>query len=279
MVPALAAALLLATASWLAWQRSANPAGETAMQDGLPSILVPPFHTLNAADLWLGAGLASDVEGALTGLRALGVRPWSLRGPSVVLPAASQAPTDDAAAVSVSRRLQTDYVLVGEIESQVARMEIAVRLLRVRDGTPVWSGIYWRDSASLPAFPSELSLAVAEALHVVPSPCLAVALDPEHRRDPAAYHWYLEGLARRGNEDPAGVRQAPDLFRRATVRDPGFASAWVALAEALEHVADRGSNLSKTDTAEWRRAAERGVAFDSLNGEAFLRRAMARTAR
>ncbi len=152
IVSALAAVLVFVVANWFVRRDSAR-------QDGMPSILVPPFRILNVADRTsLGSGLVRGVEGALTATEGLAVRPWTVAVP--------EAPTDDAAAVRAGRRLHTTYVLVGEVEGQADRTEIAIRLLRVRDGTPVWSGTYWRDLVALPAFPSELALDIADALRL-----------------------------------------------------------------------------------------------------------------
>jgi TolB-like protein len=151
--------------------RPGDQAAGTAPDDA-PSILVPPFRTVHAADRdSLGSGLARNVEGALTRLQGLAVQSW-VRDPHTVPRSSSGPPTEDAAAVDLGRRLRSTYVLVGVVEHQDARTAIAVRLLRARDGTAVWSGTYWRDTTALTTFPSELAAAVAEALHL-----------PSERRD------------------------------------------------------------------------------------------------
>ena len=158
--------VVLSAAASLAWHRvrPAHRATKSAPNNGTPSILVPPFRTVHAADRDpLGSRLAQDVEGALKQLQGLAVQSWvrDLHDASF-----SAAPTEDAAAVDLGRRLHSTYVLVGMVEHQTARTAIVVRLLRARDGTAVWSGTYWRDTTALTSFPSELAAAVAEALHL-----------------------------------------------------------------------------------------------------------------
>jgi TolB-like protein len=66
----------------------------------------------------------------------------------------------------VGKQRRSGYILLGQFEQLGTRTEIVVRLLRVRDGHPVWSGTYWRDPDGMTAFPLELAQDVTEALRL-----------------------------------------------------------------------------------------------------------------
>ena len=126
------------------------------------TILVSPFTSLVAQDRDLGASLAKQVESALGASPQVTIRPWEMVTPSA--PPLSGQATPDAATQVVGRQRDANYILVGQLEHLGTRIEIAVRLLRVCDGHPVWSGTYWRDSGGMIALPPELALDVSEAL-------------------------------------------------------------------------------------------------------------------
>ena len=158
ILPALTASVLLIGAAWIKWDQLKSPRAEDR------TILVFPFRSLNMSEqASLGAVLAEKVNSALTESHQLTVQSWDLSKLSAS-PSSIEAPTDEAAALRVGSRRPAGYILLGQFAQLGTRTEIVVRLLRVRDGHPVWSGTYWRDSSGMTAFPSELAQDVAEAL-------------------------------------------------------------------------------------------------------------------
>jgi hypothetical protein len=107
-------------------------------------------------DPWSGAGLEELVRRALAA-EGVAVRPtWDTR---------DTAPAADVKALaSLGRRLDVAYTLGGTVGRHDRRSEIGMQLVRVRDGSPVWSSTFWRDQADLESLPSELAAAVGEVL-------------------------------------------------------------------------------------------------------------------
>jgi TolB-like protein len=160
----LGAGFLLAGASWIEWYHHRASTGNRSKPDDR-TILVLPFRSPNRqAQVELGVGLADRVQAALTASHQLTVRSWDLGSSSTPL-LFTEAPIDEVV-VAAGRQRRAGYVLLGQFEQLGTRTEIAVRLLRVRDGNPVWSGTYWRGPDGMTAFPSELALDVAEALRL-----------------------------------------------------------------------------------------------------------------
>jgi TolB-like protein len=174
---ALGGALLLVGASWIRWRqpRSATSSGST-LEDR--TILVLPFRSQNVSDRAALDRFDSEVEAALTAANQLMVRSWDRGGLF-----STEAPADEAA-LAAGRQRGAGYVLIGQFEQLGSRTEIAVRLLRVRDGNPVWSGTYWRGHDAMTAFPSELALDVAEALRLPSSTGGSTPRGPAHTPTP-----------------------------------------------------------------------------------------------
>ncbi len=81
------------------------------------------------------------------------------------------------------------------------------------------------------AIQSEISGMIASALEATLSPREQQAISNRPTENLAAYNAYLLGrqlMARRGIED---LTRAQQEFQRATELDPGFAMAWVGVAE------------------------------------------------
>jgi serine/threonine-protein kinase len=76
-------------------------------------------------------------------------------------------------------------------------------------------------------------------------------------------------------ESPAvdAARRAADLFGQAIRRDSTFAEAWVGLASAYQELSQVGGPTPVETLVLWRRAIDRAIALDSLNGEAYAQRA------
>jgi len=183
ILPALSAAVLLTGAGLIKWHRLRAPTGsKSTLKDR--TILVLPFRSANGSDrVTLGASLASEVEAALTASHQLTVRSWDL-GRLSTSPLPTPAPADEAAALAVGRKQRAGYILLGQVERLAIRTEIAVRLMRVGDGHPVWSGIYWRDPDGMTAFPSELAQDVAEALRLPSSAGRSTPKGPAQKSAP-----------------------------------------------------------------------------------------------
>ncbi|MGE0803653.1 MAG: tetratricopeptide repeat protein, partial [Lautropia sp.] len=122
-------------------------------------------------------------------------------------------------------------VLDGGVQREGARLRHNARLLRTGDGRLLWSGQFDEHVGDIftvqDAIARQVWAALMPDLLAAPSPTLR-----RHTRDAEAYQWYLTGRYFRVQRIGAdGLREARTAFARAIARDPGFALAWVGLAE------------------------------------------------
>jgi len=238
---------------------SPGPGGRA---EALRSVAVLPFTSLgDTAQEYIGDGFTNAVIDALVRVEGLRVpasgRVFSYRGRD---------------AREAGRELDVRTVVTGSVQVAGSRLRVWSRLVKVDDGTTVWSHQYNSDMASI--FPTQDSIAtgIVEALRVRVAGVPSVAVGRGVRtRDPEAYQLYLRAQQAMSRLD---AEQGIALFEQALARDSTFADAWAALADAYGWPSTR---LPPAEVAaRGRRAAQRAIELDSLNGYAFSLRGLSR---
>ena len=211
---ALLAVLFIAlAAAFYAWrQRSlaAQPA----------SIAVLPFRNLGNGDPYFAEGIGEEILGQLAGEPQFRIVGGSSRGQ-----------TGESADVrDLGRRLDVDYVLEGTVRRQNQQVRVNAHLLRVSDGTRLWSHGYDGDLDDIFAIQRRIGVAIAGALQrkLSQAPVLAGPLVT----DGQAYGLYLTARGLIRSRSRRAGPTAVDLLRDAIQIDQGYAPAWASLGEA-----------------------------------------------
>ena len=203
------------------------------------SLVVLPFQNVGAdpENEYFSDGLTEELIVALSRLPGLRVAPrtssFAFKG--------QQVPVD-----SIARRLNVAHVLDGSVRTSKGRLRITAQLVHAENGALLWSERYDRDLADVFAVQEDISHAIVGALELQLGAAGTRAAS-QATPDMEAYDLYLRGrfLYKRSGE--ADVAQAIGLFQQALERDPGYAAAWVGLADAY------------TMQANWAYAAPREV--------------------
>jgi len=138
----------------------------------------------------------------------------------------------------IGRRLQVDHYLDGNLEAGENKLRVDVKLVRVDTGAVLWSGQYEREQEDLPAIMDEIGQAVIQTIGVTRPPEKA---SPQVTAQPPsfeAYDAYAQGrfLVNKGAKE--NLEKALEYFDRAVVKDPGFALAFEARADAYLRLAE-----------------------------------------
>jgi TolB-like protein/TolA-binding protein len=191
----------------------------------LRSVAVLPFKPLvpAAQDEYLELGMADAVITSLSRLRQLVVRP-----PTAIVKYAGSGQDPIAA----GRELRVDAVLDGSVQRLGDRIKVTVRLIRVRDGRPLWADEFEQRSADLFDVQSSIAERVAAALALTLSGEENARLNRRETTNSEAYQLYLQGRYFWNKRTEESLRKAVNLFQRATEKDPGYALAHVGLADA-----------------------------------------------
>jgi TolB-like protein/tetratricopeptide (TPR) repeat protein len=138
----------------------------------------------------------------------------------------------------IGNALRVSHVLEGSVHRVDGRIRVNAQLIDARSDTHLWAETYERDRAELFAIETELAEHVARRLSVALSGAEKSALAAKPTQDLQAYELYSRGrqlMATASIMDPDPEEKALaciELFERAVARDPSFALAWCALADA-----------------------------------------------
>jgi TolB-like protein len=148
-------------------ERAGPPDSGLATPDSV-RIAVLPFATVgDSGGRYFGLGLAAEVERMLDSVEHVTVQPWNQEQNSVTWKDVPSS-DDDSGLARLGHRLGVTHVLGGSVRRDGARTGMALKLIRVRDGLALWSGMYWRETSGLHVLPEDLTADVAEALRTAP---------------------------------------------------------------------------------------------------------------
>ncbi|HTW64637.1 MAG TPA: winged helix-turn-helix domain-containing protein [Bryobacteraceae bacterium] len=225
------------------------------------SIAVLPFQHLenSGTDQFLELGIADTLITRLSGVSALNVRPAN---------AVRKFRDPEQDPVAIGRILKVDTVLDGSVQTMFDQIRVTLRLIRVRDGKPLWAATLDGDSRDLFSLQDSVSREVAQALKLQLSPNERQVFAKRSTGDREAYGAYLKGRFFLGKRTPEGYEKAIDYFQQATRLDSSYALAYAGLADGyLMLQGDAGENPLEA-TPKARAAAQKALQLDPALGAA-----------
>jgi TolB-like protein/Flp pilus assembly protein TadD len=222
--------LLVGAGIWLLLPRSTRVATERAVAravtPGTPvSIAVLPFVDMTAGgrDAPLAEGLSEEISNWLAQIPDLQV---VARTSSFVFKGANQDVR------KVGKLLDATHVLEGSIRRGEGTVRITVQLVAAADGYHLWSRTFTLPDTDALRIEDAVSRSVAEALNAKLSDETERRWKARQAKVPQAQDLFLQGRAEQKRRTAEHNLRAMDLFQRAIKEDPGFALAYVSLAEA-----------------------------------------------
>ena len=193
----------------------------------LSTLAVLPFKPLvsDARDELLEVGMADSLIARLSTVPGLVVRSiGSVRRYA----GADQDP------LRAARDLDVAWIVDGSLQRRGDQLRVTARLLRAADGSAAWSGSFDEKFTGVFEVQDVISARVAQVL----APSLEVfagAPSPQTglggTRNTDAYQLYLAAARHAQDMRADGLRKSIDLYKQALELDPGYALAWVGLAE------------------------------------------------
>jgi len=175
----------------------------------------------------------------------------------------------------IANELGVATVMEGAVQRAGNTVRINVQLIDARTDEHLWAEIFDREltAENLFAIQSEISSQIASALKAALSPEEQQRISEKPTENLAAYNAYMRGRLLLATRSSEGVDQAAGEFQSAVDLDPGFALAWVGVADAAA-LRTLYSDLDPVDSLQQRRAAtERALALNDRLGEAHLAKA------
>ena len=261
----LAAVMLLAAASGWSFARGRPAVGRAPAEE---SIAVLPFRDMSAEkdQAYFAEGLAEELRNELArspGLRVAAGRSSSMFGKGA----------DDIH--NIGNKLHVANLLQGSVRKLGNRARISVQLVKSADGFELWSDTFDRELTDVLAVQQDIAVAVTGKLRVTlisgqTRPGSRVPIPEAGRiREGEAHNLYMEGRYFLQRRNRANLEKAVDYFEQASRISPGYAPAWVGLAEARSGQAGSGYIASDDAYRMARDAVDRALALDPARGDAY----------
>ena len=226
------------------------------------SIAVLAFDDLSPAhdQKNFSEGMAEEILNALTRVKALTVigRSSSFRFQGT-----------DVGPQQIGTRLGVAHVLEGSVRKQGEQLRITVALVQTSDGVQQWSKSYDGSLADVFKLQESCARDIAAQMNVVLGDHGKQQLVQHSTDNPDAYALFVEAQtlvnARVGDNLPRAIGK----LEQATALDPDFARAWSKLAVAYAVLPQYVSGDWKTSWKASDRAAERALALDPDDAEAY----------
>ena len=133
----------------------------------------------------------------------------------------------------IARELNVDGVVEGSVMRSGNRVRITARLIYAPTEQNLWAETYERDLGDVLKLQGDVAETVAEQVRAQLTPEQHARLRSAQAVNPDAYEAYLKGRFSEVRSTQAGLQQAQDYFTKAIQEDPGFALAYVGLADSF----------------------------------------------
>jgi TolB-like protein/lipopolysaccharide biosynthesis regulator YciM len=170
----------------------------------------------------------------------------------------------------IGTQLGVATVLEGGVQRVGEHVRINVQLIDCKTEAHLWAETYDREltAANVFSIQSEIAKTVADALQATLSPGEQAQLATVPTDNLAAYQAYLLGKQFLAKETTADVSKAMNHFRRAVELDPGFALAYVGLADGYIYQNEFSGRPPKEMLDKAMAAIETALRLDEKLGEA-----------
>jgi len=234
---------------------------QVKVEEPSPSIAVLPFANLSSdkENEYFSDGLAEEILNALTQLPGLRV---------VARASAFAFRGREHAIREIADKLRVDTVLHGSVRRSGNRIRVTAQLIRVNDESQLWSERYDRELRDVFDIQDEIAQAIVEKLKVKLGAKTGQPLVKRYTENLEAHSLYLKGNFHLYRFAPEDMERAREYLEQAVTLEPGYAPAWVQLADY--HIARAAHAVAppQHELPRAREAALRAVAADDTLAEA-----------
>jgi serine/threonine-protein kinase len=260
-VVAVAAALALAGAAIMALRHRPDARANASASLPAASIAVLPFSdlSLNRDQEYFCDGMAEEIISTLA-------RIDGLRVTARTSAFAFKGRSEDVR--QIGQQLNVAKLLEGSVRKAGNRLRITVQVVNTADGFHSWSRSYDRELTDVLAIQDEIAHEVAREFDVTVNRGGGLLASERQTADLEAYNLYLRGRYFWNKRTPEAVEAGLRLFEEAIQKDPGYALAYVGIADAHNLLHVYGGASPAHAHAEARAAIARALQIDDTLAEA-----------
>jgi tetratricopeptide (TPR) repeat protein len=130
----------------------------------------------------------------------------------------------------IGKKLDVETLLEGSVRKAGNRLRITAQLVKVADGSHIWSDAYNRDLEDVFEIQEEISLAIVDNLKVKLLGKEKAAIVKRHTDNLEAYNLYLKGNYYSQMFTAEGFKKAFEYFEQSLQKDSNHSLAYVGLA-------------------------------------------------
>ncbi|MCF6287668.1 MAG: winged helix-turn-helix domain-containing protein [Proteobacteria bacterium] len=122
----------------------------------------------------------------------------------------------------IGQELNVNYIMEGSVRKSGEKLRVTVQLIRVSDGSHIWSQTYDHDMQNVFKIQDEIALAVSEKLEISLSNDRIVKKKPVN---PGAHSLYLKGLYYFRENTDTSIKQALEIIAESLAIDANYVPA------------------------------------------------------
>ena len=236
---------------------------KAAAEKPKPSIAVLPFRNISAdpEQDYFCEGMSEEIINALTHIENL----------KVIARTSAFAFKDKQEDVrEIGKKLDVEHLLEGSVRKAGNRLRITAQLVKVSDGSHLWSERYDREMEDVFEIQDEISLSIVDKLKVK---LLAGEKEVVMKRltdNPELYNLYLLGRYHWNKFTEKDLKKSQEYFEQAIRLDPEYAPAYAGIGVVFMLLGGGGVNVMPPNTAipKAKSFLEKAITIDPECGEA-----------
>lgn len=231
--------------------------------NSLQTLAILPFRPLvtENRDEALELGMADTLISRLGNNREIVVRPLS---------SVRNFGKLEQDAIETGRSLDVASVLEGSIQRWGDKIRVNVRLIKVADGTMLWTDTFDEKFTDIFIVQDVISSRVATALALRLSGEEKTTVEKRFTNSAEAYAFYLRGRYHFFKITEPEIRTGIAFYEQAIQVDPNYALAYAGMADAYRTLAIAGFARSKEVCPQAKALAQRALAIDESLAEGHI---------
>ena len=227
----------------------------------IKTIAVLPFKPILAdqRDESLEMGMSDTLITKMSQIRELRVLPIS---------AVRKYTAMDQDPVAAGREPGVDAVLDSSIQKDGNKIRVTSRLLRINDGTILWTDKCDEQCTNLFDVEDSISEKLTQALALPLTGEEKTRLTKRYTENTEAYELYLKGRFWWGKRTEEGYKKALACFKQAIEKDTNYALAYAGLADTYGKLSEDGLLNPKEASRKEKEAVQKALALDDQLAEA-----------
>ncbi|MBL4773323.1 MAG: hypothetical protein JKX98_06905, partial [Alcanivoracaceae bacterium] len=161
----------------------------------------------------------------------------------------------------IGKELDVSYVMEGSVRKSGKTIRVTTQLIRIADGTHIWSETYDHQMQDIFKVQDEIAKAVSEQLEL----SLSKGMRRDEPVNPVAQSLYLKALYYFNENSTSSIKQALELINQSIKVDANFASAWTLKSRIYYQLAMY--SYDKDDSGERAKAKQAVIKAMALDNQ------------